>query len=205
MPMSALYCRHSRVDVGRSEPARANGRQRSMESCDTRLVRVPILTTAAVLILTACGTGSHNSDRASAGEQTRSPIATHTSQPISRDDLVGTWMPISLWGRAVHGVHGQGSPGAVSFHKNPQRGWTGYDGCNWTGGRFHVGEAGSFTTNDTRTTTRACVAIVQPATPLRASASVTVLTRASRVAIENGRLVLFGPTGHAFGVYVRAS
>lgn len=162
-----------------------------METGENRAMRLAIVTAAAAVMLTGSGAGSTSPG---------STVALHpltvaqTSQPISRDDLSGTWRPVVMFGRDVQRL----ARITVRFRSDPQREWTGYDGCNWTNGTFHVGRSGWFVAIARTTTLRACFPRVK-------TANVTVMTRATRVALQDGRLNLYSPSGHKIGVYVRAS
>jgi hypothetical protein len=156
---------------------------------------------AACSACSACSGDAASSPSSSTSAPAKNAIAQREASPsLSRDDLIGTWRPVLLFGRDVHRVRINGSPLTVRFQRTPQRGWTGYDGCNWTSGPFHVGRSAAFSATARTTTAIGCL-------PRRRgwSSNVTVMTRAGRVAVSAGRLSVYGPNGRRIGVYFRTT
>jgi heat shock protein HslJ len=176
----------------------------SMKYCNSRSMRLMAVAAVTAMLLTGCGSDSNGAASSGPPLATGSHITAAgggdpTSMRLKRGDLIGTWRPLVLFGHAVrHGGKIGNRRLTVRFHSNSRLGWTGYDGCNWTTGPFHVGGSGAFSAKAIVSTAVGCI-------PLRRewTDNVTAITRADRVAVSDGMLTVYGPGGQRIGIYER--
>jgi hypothetical protein len=164
-----------------------------------------VAATAALAALAIPMTSTWSSAQPSHTRVDDSRSASSTARTVghapTRRELIGTWRPTTLLGEDVSAKASiNGSPVTLRFaDSGPSAGWTGYDGCNWASGPFHLGEAGVFSATWKYVTLRGCH-------PYRVTThNVDVIEKAHRLVLRGGRLVLFDAAGHRIGTYVRTS